>query len=208
MDSVCKSGFINRVTQPTFLYNAFSIIFLCIFLLFIYIILRGKKKLWFKIIASTGTLIGGFFLWCIISIIVWLGFGFGDNPPSLGYHDLNAMIKLRCYQDHMYCPHTAEEVSMIAPVEVKNQLKNAQITYNYDTKTNIYTLIVRNNNYHYNNDRVIIFDPRLVYAKNYGYNIYAGRGLDFYDADITNNCDGTFSLTNPPPFPGPWKHIK
>lgn len=146
-----------------------------------------------------------FLAFSLVSLIILaISFLGGDNPPSADYHVLNAAIKNTCYLDptHNHCPHSAQDLIAIEPQDFIGLTKNAHLTYQYYPQTNQYTLIVRNNNYQYNNDRVAIFDPRLASTSGYGY-----KGLDFYDAEIVNNCDGTFRLSNPPPFSGPWNKI-
>lgn len=180
-------------------------VFLIIFIFFVIKTTRPIKKSIEKFTVSAGLFLAIFIIWFITSALIIVNLGMiDDSPPSASYHPLNAMIKYRCYQDHKYCPVTAGGVRNIAPDYIESTLHNAQITYSFNQKNQNYTLIIRNNNYHFNNDRVAIFDPRLAKVKGYGY----GYGLDFFDADIVANCDGTFRITNPPPFAGPWDNIK
>lgn len=178
-------------------------VFLAIFIFLVIKTTRPIKKPLEKFTVSGGLFLAITIIWFITSALILVTWGMIDDfPPSASYHPLNAMIKYRCYQDHTYCPITSDDVRAIAPDYITSSLATAQITYSFDPKIQNYTLVIRNNNYHLNNDRVVIFDPRLTKVKGYGY------GLDFFDADIVPNCDGTFRITNPPPFAGPWKSIK
>jgi hypothetical protein len=143
-------------------------------------------------------------IFVLIILFFWFLVINDDDPPSNDYHPYNALIKNRCItHPDKYCPKNEKEAIASAPPEVGEKLKTASITYVYYPKTRDYTLVVRNWNYHHNNDRAVIFDSRLKSLKNYGRN-----GQDFFDANIVDNCDGTFRIVNPPPLSGPWKRVK
>ena len=126
-----------------------------------------------------------------------------DNPPSAQFHVLNAAVKNTCFLDsnRIHCPKSAQEIVAIEADHFSKLTENAHLTYQYYSQTNQYTLVVRNNDWHYNNDRAVIFDPRLVNLGNYS------NGLDYADVQIADNCNGTFRIVNPPAIPGPWNKI-
>lgn len=202
--AVCKAG-VQFFTPTNITIFCLAILFIiCVYLLFTKV---GKKyttvvqRILHGFIFVVPFLILAVFIWAAVSLAYY---GIDDNPPSTDYHPLNALVKQYCIYNphHLYCPRTAKEVVAIAPQEVRSALAHANVTYHYYPKTNDYTLIIRNDNYHYNNDRAAIFDSRLPEVKG-----YENQGLDFFDANITTNCDGTYSITNPPPLDGPWKRI-
>lgn len=144
-----------------------------------------------------------FLIVSIISLILFFLFFFRDDfPPSADYHVLNAAIKNTCFLDPQknHCPKTAQDIISIEPENFTELTKNAHLTYQYYPETNQYTLIIRNDDLWKDDNRVAVFDPRLTTAKNYG------NGVDFIDTGVIY-CDGKYTLTNPPPFPGPWDKI-
>jgi hypothetical protein len=189
----------NKVIIPQnifFVLVSIGFIFVCCLVYRLFQIQRLSRLR--KIILAAGF----FAVFIIVTLIIFLEVIIDDDPPSGDYHPLNALIKNRCIVNFdQYCPKNTREAVVWAPDEVKEKLKKASVTYIYYPKTHDYTLIIRNWNYHRNNDRVAIFDSRLKKIKNYE------RGFDFIDLKIVDNCDGTFRILKPPPLSGPWQKI-
>jgi hypothetical protein len=201
--NICNK--LSELTHPNFMSG---IIVTALFLIFVYVLFfkfRNKLKPLQFILFSIVALLFYIFTSVTIDLTIYLIYSYDDNPPSVHYHDLNAAIKLRCFSetDRKYCPRTAQDVRNIAPDKSKPYLNNAQITYVYYANTNNYSLVIRNNNILRNNSRAALFDSRLPNAKEYG-----RKGIDFFDVNIVNNCNGTYTITNPPPFEGPWREIR
>lgn len=160
------------------------------------------RVFYFVISIIASVLFFGFAIFVSMIVLFFSGIAIGDNPPSANYHVLNAAIKNTCFLDPQknHCPKTAQDIINIEPERFTKLTKDAHLTYEYYPQTNEYTLIVKNNNLQKNDYRVVIFDPRLAKAKNYG------RGFDFVDAEVIW-CNGKYVLKDPPPFSGPWDKI-
>lgn len=137
-----------------------------------------------------------FLISAIISFFTLLSIN-SNIPLSYSYSILNAAIKNTCFLDpqRIHCPTTSQEIIAIQPQDFIDLTKNVNLTYQYYSQNNQYTLIVRDG------DNAVIFDPRLVNLKDYNY------GFDFADVLAESNCDGTFRIINPPPFSGPWNKV-
>lgn len=201
--NLCKAS--DLLTHASNIYLVLEIVFISLLTVVLIKLFKRFRKIFHRLFITLLSLP----LFAILSLIslftiLYLFGQLDDSPPSYRYHVLNAAIKNTCYLDPQRnrCPKTAEDLINIEPVNFRKLTKDAHLTYQYYPETNEYTLIIRSTYYHSDNDRVAVFDPRLIKLKENGF-----TGLDLYDAKIVNNCDGTFRIVNPPPIPGPWDKI-